>query len=579
MIPLFIDRRMSYLQPCASGESLLTAPVGAGSFLDYLAARVAPVAGGNLLVVPTFEHDGAYVQAVEASTSRTVRVVDPRQLSEPPGEFESSDCLLVVDPVRWPVNGFDLCGTVRGLGDYRGASHVVAVGTDSVGDMRERVQRDETGQVTRVARLYNGVTWPEVAGTEVFLSVIPARAVDGMRFESLGRMRTVMAARGVLSRDIPLASDVFDLTKRSGLLALNEWVLHATGFPTKGNGVRMGRGCQVHPSARLIGPVVLHDGVVVAENATVLGPAVVGAESTIGRGAVVVRSVLTARTVVEAGAEVLHQVAGGRCVSPGNGAGHPVEPAGAILMRPDSQAGTLGLDVPPASVRRKVHVALKRVMDIVASAIALAVLSPLLAVVAILIKRDSPGPVFFTHRREQRGGKEFPCLKFRTMTSDAHQQQRELYLQNAVDGPQFKMGDDPRVTRLGLKLRAWNIDELPQLLNVLAGQMSLVGPRPSPFRENQICVPWRRARLSVQPGITGLWQVCRSPDRSSGGDFHEWIYYDIAYVRHFSIWLDIKILLATVLTLGGRRRVAMNRLIREDSEHAPQAGKPLRISA
>jgi lipopolysaccharide/colanic/teichoic acid biosynthesis glycosyltransferase len=95
---------------------------------------------------------------------------------------------------------------------------------------------------------------------------------------------------------------------------------------------------------------------------------------------------------------------------------------------------------------------------------------------------------------------------------------------------------------------------------VVAGHMSLVGPRPSPFRENQICVPWRLARLSVRPGITGVWQICR--DRRSDGDFHQWIYYDLAYVRHFSVWLDIKILWHTMASKGGRKTVALSKLIR-----------------
>ncbi|MBU0716751.1 MAG: sugar transferase, partial [Planctomycetes bacterium] len=194
----------------------------------------------------------------------------------------------------------------------------------------------------------------------------------------------------------------------------------------------------------------------------------------------------------------------------------------------------------------------------------LVVLTPLLFVVAVLIKLDSPGPVFFAHRREGRGNKEFGCLKFRTMVVDAHRKQKELYDRNEVDGPQFKMSDDPRITRMGRVLRATNIDELPQLFNVLLGQMSLVGPRPSPFRENQVCVPWRRARLSVRPGITGLWQLCR--DDRADGDFHQWIYYDLAYVRNLSGWLDSKILLATVLTGGGRVPLPVSWFVRADDE-------------
>ena len=130
---------------------------------------------------------------------------------------------------------------------------------------------------------------------------------------------------------------------------------------------------------------------------------------------------------------------------------------------------------------------------------------------------------------------------------------------NQMDGPQFKMDRDPRVTRLGRMLRAISLDELPQLLNVAVGQMSLVGPRPSPFRENQMCIPWREARLSVRPGITGLWQVCRH-ERATG-DFHQWIYYDLLYVRHMSPWVDLKILFATVITLGGKGHVPLSWVI------------------
>jgi lipopolysaccharide/colanic/teichoic acid biosynthesis glycosyltransferase len=136
------------------------------------------------------------------------------------------------------------------------------------------------------------------------------------------------------------------------------------------------------------------------------------------------------------------------------------------------------------------------------------------------------------------------------MYTGAHLAQRNLHALDQTDGPHFKVDRDPRVTRVGRLFRATNLDKVPQLLNVLLGQMSLVGPRPSPFRENQICVPWREARLSVRPGVTGFWQVCRH-DRSAG-DFHQWIEYDLLYVQYLSFWLDLKILAATILTLGGK---------------------------
>jgi lipopolysaccharide/colanic/teichoic acid biosynthesis glycosyltransferase len=160
------------------------------------------------------------------------------------------------------------------------------------------------------------------------------------------------------------------------------------------------------------------------------------------------------------------------------------------------------------------------------------------------------------------------------MQEGAHSLQQLLKAQDSLDGPHFKLERDPRLTRVGGFLRSSNLDELPQLINVLRGDMSLVGPRPSPFRENQICVPWREGRLSVRPGVTGLWQVCRK-DRSSG-DFHQWIEYDLLYVQQVGPWLDLKILFATVLTLAGRVPVPATWLVRLPPpvrlERVPDAG-------
>lgn len=190
----------------------------------------------------------------------------------------------------------------------------------------------------------------------------------------------------------------------------------------------------------------------------------------------------------------------------------------------------------------------KRGMDLVLACLSILVLSPFLAAVAILVKMTSPGPVFYGDIRQGRGGREFRCLKFRTMVANAAALQADLRARNEVDGPQFKMSNDPRLTPIGKWLRRYNIDELPQLFNVLAGEMSLVGPRPSPDRENQLCPGWRRTRLSLRPGITGLWQVLRLRG-DAPSDFQEWIYYDVEYARHRSIWLDVQLLIYTPLTM------------------------------
>jgi lipopolysaccharide/colanic/teichoic acid biosynthesis glycosyltransferase len=140
-------------------------------------------------------------------------------------------------------------------------------------------------------------------------------------------------------------------------------------------------------------------------------------------------------------------------------------------------------------------------------------------------------------KRQGLNGKEFNCLKFRTMVTGAHKIQEKLRVVSQVDGPQFKMADDPRISTFGWFLRETYIDEIPQFLNVLLGQMSVVGPRPSPESENTLCPFWRDARLSVRPGITGLWQVHRT--RQPMRDFQEWIHYDIEYVRNLSLRMDL----------------------------------------
>ena len=195
---------------------------------------------------------------------------------------------------------------------------------------------------------------------------------------------------------------------------------------------------------------------------------------------------------------------------------------------------------------------IKRAIDVIVSGTALLVLLPRMAVIAMLIALEDGPPVFFSPRRQGRGGRSFRCWKFRTMHRNADQIAREFEEYNVCDGPQVFIRDDPRVTRIGRYLRTAHVDELPQFFNVLVGQMSLVGPRPSPDDENQLCPAWRDSRLSVRPGITGLWQLYRK--REPGEDFQEWIKYDIEYVEQASLWLDLQIMVKTAwIVLRGRR--------------------------
>ena len=188
--------------------------------------------------------------------------------------------------------------------------------------------------------------------------------------------------------------------------------------------------------------------------------------------------------------------------------------------------------------------ATKRLFDIAFALLVIGLTLPIYPFVMLAIWLEDGRPFFFAHRRETRGGKVFHCLKFRSMRRDADQIKARLAAQNQADGPQFFIEDDPRLLGVGKFIRKTYVDELPQFFNVLLGQMSIVGPRPSPHRENQYCPPWREARLSVRPGITGLWQVRRT--RRRGMDFQEWIKYDIEYVENMSWRLDLAIIWETI---------------------------------
>jgi lipopolysaccharide/colanic/teichoic acid biosynthesis glycosyltransferase len=196
----------------------------------------------------------------------------------------------------------------------------------------------------------------------------------------------------------------------------------------------------------------------------------------------------------------------------------------------------------------------KRTFDIIVSLFAVVVSLPLYPIICLAIWLEDGRPFFFAHRRETLGGKKFHCIKFRSMRKDAEKIKRQLLADNDndIDGPQFFLRNDPRLTRIGAFLRKRQLDELPQFINVLLGQMSIVGPRPSPYAENQFCPPWREARLSVRPGITGLWQVKRT--RDANADFQEWIKYDLQYVHSAGLFMDVSIVFQTAMMFIGRLR-------------------------
>ena len=191
----------------------------------------------------------------------------------------------------------------------------------------------------------------------------------------------------------------------------------------------------------------------------------------------------------------------------------------------------------------------KRGFDLLVSALVVVVGLPLWALMALAIKLDSRGPIFFVDRRIGVGEREFPMLKFRTMVAEAAELQPGLEDENEAEGALFKIRDDPRVTRVGRFLRRFSLDEIPQVLNVLKGEMSLVGPRPLPLRDYELLEDWHRRRYGVLPGMTGLWQI----SGRSGLSFDDLVRLDFAYIENWSIWLDISIIFKTIPAVVTRR--------------------------
>ena len=186
--------------------------------------------------------------------------------------------------------------------------------------------------------------------------------------------------------------------------------------------------------------------------------------------------------------------------------------------------------------------ALKRLVDVTFAAVSLVLMMPLLVALAVLIYLDDPGPIFYISERIGKDGYAFPCFKFRTMVKNADSLQARLAVLNERDTILFKLSNDPRVTRVGTFLRRYSLDELPQLFNVLRGEMSLVGPRPPLASEVERYAPEHLIRLAVLPGLTGLWQI----ESRQNPSFASYIALDTAYVENWSFWLDVKILFRTL---------------------------------
>lgn len=334
--------------------------------------------------------------------------------------------------------------------------------------------------------------------------------------------------------------------------ALSRGIRPTGDYVLRGENAWIAESAQVPDSVRIEGSVVVGPGTCVGEGCHLVGPTVIGGNCVVGQDASLVRTMLWDHAHVGRRSELRDTILGFGYWFPVNrkaearilmwsSAGRRLK---FVRRISDSPLAPERIDAEPGLARRLadcVWRGFKRSLDVTASSVGLVCLSPLLLLIAVAIKLNSKGPVFFTQRRCGRDGREFRMIKFRTMRADAEVLQTQLIAMNNVDGPMFKIFEDPRVTRVGWFLRRNSLDELPQLLNVLKGEMSLVGPRPLKMTEMTCCPGWRDMRLSVRPGITGLWQI----NGRSNTAFHDWIRHDTQYVRNWSVGMDCRILTKT----------------------------------
>ncbi|MFB0533201.1 MAG: sugar transferase, partial [Desulfatiglandales bacterium] len=354
-------------------------------------------------------------------------------------------------------------------------------------------------------------------------------------------------------RDIHSMEDYLGLHR--DLFDINSRAIQFENRKQIAEGVWVGRDTVISPHSYIVSPVVLGNKCHIADHAQIIGPAVIGDECKIAEGAFVRESILWRNVSLKP--RVRSEcciVAEGLSIPEGERLRNLVVVDNLRVddimnsMSPDYNLIRVGGNnlsrILSANIRNWTYHFVKRVMDISIAFLLFLILYPLLILIALAIKlaSDSPGPIFYIQKRCGKNGKMYKMFKFRTMVTSAEKMQDRLLSQKDIDGPMFKMTDDPRVTCLGKTLRETSLDELPQLINVLRGEMSLVGPRPLVMEEMKFSPSWRDTRLTVKPGITGLWQI----QGRSEAPFHDWIRYDVEYVMNRSLWMDIKILFKTI---------------------------------
>lgn len=300
-------------------------------------------------------------------------------------------------------------------------------------------------------------------------------------------------------------------------------------------------------------PIMIGNNTIVQDGAQIIGPAAIGENCIVGQNALLEHSIVWNNATMADASHVQRSVIGnGGHVESGQVIRDTVvvkqQPSAAIanLLEKSFKITTIASSTREFfSVvgRRRMFDGMKRTIDVVSAIFCLILFLPIMACVALAVKIDSPGPILFRQRRCGLNGQEFHMFKFRSMVQDAAMKQDQLRARNQQDGPIFKINDDPRLTRVGRFIRKLSLDELPQLFNILRGEMSFVGPRPLASKELRFSPSWSELRQRVKPGLTGLWQV----SGRSNATFSDWVNADTQYALQQSLALDLKILFKTPL--------------------------------
>ena len=504
------------------GGAVQRSPVMESSTVCFAIPRICRVDGDSLsanvqayddeIQLPCAEEDGTAAQWHTISDGRFTTRIDPELLRRVLSETNADIVAITADPsLRAP---------------------------------HERMRLGATGTVAGFRRIYEDTAemtpfpmdWPH----HLFIrsTVLGQLCPDGRVPESFENFtRKCVEKSRVSLRAVRVGGSVTDLGTTAGLLQFCGAVADCASPSTDEGGMTV------------IGPVMRGSNPQIGQNVIIAGPTVIGDNVVIGDNAVIDGCILFSGAEIAQDTFVQNRVILNSGTDTSVAAHTPEAPT-----RHNVRRSLLLANTPQQEPRRfrtwprwSYARYCKRAIDIVIATIVLILFAPIGVFIAAAIKLTSPGPIFFKHRREGLHGRQFDCIKFRSMHVGSDDIQEKLRRVSQVDGPQFKIDDDPRISTVGRFLRETYIDEIPQFINVLFGQMSVIGPRPSPRKENTQCPYWRDARLSVRPGITGLWQICRT--RKLMQDFQEWIYYDIEYVRNLSLKTDAWIFWKTFMKL------------------------------